>query len=681
VIGVPAPELGSRKARTLLKVLLVARGERVPFDRLCDVLWGDQPPANPMEQLQVLVSRLRTVLGRDRVERVDGGYRIVYDWLDVDELEQLTLDAAARMAAQNIASARAAAAAALRLVRGSPLAGDDGEWADRERLRIARLVTRARVIAAEWALAAGDASEAAALGQSALDDEPYDEVALRIVMRAHVAAQRPAAALAAYALTREMLVESLGVHPCPETESLHTAVLLGTVEPPEGSAADERSLVGRDEELAALSAQMRLVAGGPARLVQLSGEPGIGKSALVAAWARQVAELGTTVLVGRCHPLGRNLPLQPLFDALAHHLRQCGDDSALRILGPQHDQLTPFVSGNARHRSPVAATNASTLVGASAVQSTQLFAALAAAIERTGDRQGAALVLDDADAADDATLAWLQYALGHTPGLLMVTTHRPPVRTTCRRPPPSSGADRPHCGGEAGRADRRPGVRPQRRQPAVPDRARAHRCRGDAAIAARRCSTTCRRLGEAAAVVRTAAVLGMAVDVDLLATHTSAALAEVLDHPKLRGQQERGAGFVSCRTGARCARTGDGRTAGVHPPQVIQAADAPRRADGGRAHARLGGEVAAAASRSSAPWWLPNAMSLLADRLLRNRCNSSTTPSPGWSEQGCAWPTRITSAPTRTSAAIGPGAGAEGFELAGWIAYYRRDPSGPPSCR
>mgnify|MGYP003416453856 FL=1 len=109
VIGVPAPELGSRKARTLLKVLLVARGERVPFDRLCDVLWGDQPPANPMEQLQVLVSRLRTVLGRDRVERVDGGYRIVYDWLDVDELEQLTLDAAARMAAQNIASARARA--------------------------------------------------------------------------------------------------------------------------------------------------------------------------------------------------------------------------------------------------------------------------------------------------------------------------------------------------------------------------------------------------------------------------------------------------------------------------------------------------------------------------------------------------------------------------------------------
>lgn len=169
------------------------------------------------------------------------------------------------------------------------------------------------MIAAEGALATGDASEAAALGQSTLDDEPYDEVALRIVMRAHVAAQRPAAALTAYALAREMLVESLGVDPCPETEALHTAVLLGTVEPPEGSAADESSLlVGRDEELAALSAQMRLVTGGPSRLVQLSGEPGIGKSALVAAWARQVAELGTTVLVGPLPPTRAQPPATPL---------------------------------------------------------------------------------------------------------------------------------------------------------------------------------------------------------------------------------------------------------------------------------------------------------------------------------------------------------------------------------
>ena len=686
VIGVPAPELGSRKARTLLKVLLVARGERVPFDRLCDVLWGDQPPANPMEQLQVLVSRLRTVLGRDRVERVDGGYRIVYDWLDVDELEQLTLDAAARMAAQNIASARAAAAAALRLVRGSPLAGDDGEWADRERLRIARLVTRARVIAAEGALAAGDASEAAALGQSALDDEPYDEVALRIVMRAHVAAQRPAAALAAYALTREMLVESLGVHPCPETETLHTAVLLGTVEPPEGSAADERSLVGRDEELAALSAQMRLVAGGPARLVQLSGEPGIGKSALVAAWARQVAELGTTVLVGRCHPLGRNLPLQPLFDALAHHLRQCGDDNALRILGPQHDQLTPFVSSNARHRSPVAATNASTLVGASAVQSTQLFAALAAAIERTGDRQGAALVLDDAHDADDATLAWLQYALGHTQGLLMVTTHRPPVRTDLQAtatielgPIDRTAAARLVGADRAGQVFDRSGGNPlylielahTDAGAMPPSLLEGVRRRVDA-------------LGEAAAVVRTAAVLGMAVDVDLLATCTRRPLAEVLDHLEAaagaRVLAERGAGFVFVHELVRDALAQGvtaARRAFIHREassrlQTRTFAEPMEAAF----HARLGGEVAAAARalRSGAMVAAERYEPALADRLLTESLQLVDDPV-----------TRLERARVRMansdhigadediSRVIGPGAGAEAFELAGWIAYYRRD--------
>jgi DNA-binding SARP family transcriptional activator/tetratricopeptide (TPR) repeat protein len=686
VIGVPAPELGSRKARTLLKVLLVARGERVPFDNLCDVLWGDHLPANPMEQLQVLVSRLRTVLGRDRVERVDGGYRLRYDWLDVDELEQLTDDATARMAAQNIASARAAAAAALRLVRGSPLTGDEGEWADRERLRVERLVARARVIAAEGALAAGDAIEAAALGQSALDHEPYDELALRIVMRAHVAAQRPAAALTAYARTRELLVEALGVDPSPETEALHTAVLLGTVEPPEGSTAGESILVGRDRELATLDAQMRLVAGGPARLVRITGEPGIGNSALIAAWGRHVAELGTTVLVGRCHPLGRNLPLQPVFDALADHLRHCGDDDALRILGTQRDQLLPFVGGNARRRSPIAVPDAPTLVGAHAAQSTQLYASLVAAIERAGDRQGVALVLDDTHDADDATLAWLQYALGRAEGLVLVTTHRPPVRTdlqataTLELGPIDRAAASGLVGAErAGEVFDRSGGNPLYLLEL------AHAAAGEMPPSLlegvrRRVEA----LGEAAAVVRTAAVLGMDVDVDLLAACTQRPLAEVLDHLEAatgaRVLAERGAGFVFVHELVRDALAQGvtaARRAFIHREassrlQTRTFAEPMEAAF----HARLGGEVATAARalRDGATVAAERYELGLADRLLTESLQLVDDPS-----------TRLARARVRMADSdhagadediarvIGPGAGAEAYELAGWVAYYRRD--------
>ena len=42
--GVDKHALGSRKARTLIKVLAVARGQPVAVPRLIDCLWPDRPP-------------------------------------------------------------------------------------------------------------------------------------------------------------------------------------------------------------------------------------------------------------------------------------------------------------------------------------------------------------------------------------------------------------------------------------------------------------------------------------------------------------------------------------------------------------------------------------------------------------------------------------------------------------
>ncbi|MGH9150291.1 MAG: AfsR/SARP family transcriptional regulator, partial [Acidimicrobiales bacterium] len=89
VEGVADRDLGSRKARTLVKLLVLARGAPVRVDSIAEVLWGEALPAQPAEQVGVLVSRLRRVLGASRLPRTDAGYALRADWLDVDEVATL----------------------------------------------------------------------------------------------------------------------------------------------------------------------------------------------------------------------------------------------------------------------------------------------------------------------------------------------------------------------------------------------------------------------------------------------------------------------------------------------------------------------------------------------------------------------------------------------------------------
>src|SRR5215831_13229125 len=71
VDGIEPQALGSRKARLALQLIALAEGQVVPADVLIDALWDETPPARPDDRLAVLMSRLRSVLGRDRIEHRD----------------------------------------------------------------------------------------------------------------------------------------------------------------------------------------------------------------------------------------------------------------------------------------------------------------------------------------------------------------------------------------------------------------------------------------------------------------------------------------------------------------------------------------------------------------------------------------------------------------------------------
>jgi len=85
-------------------------------------------------------------------------------------------------------------------------------------------------------------------------------------------------------------------------------------------------LVGRERELELLD---RFLAGertppGPASVLLLAGEPGIGKTRLLQATALRAIARGWCVLVGGCQRRGGQEPYAPLLKALAHHLQAAG---------------------------------------------------------------------------------------------------------------------------------------------------------------------------------------------------------------------------------------------------------------------------------------------------------------------------------------------------------------------
>jgi DNA-binding winged helix-turn-helix (wHTH) protein len=79
--------------------------------------------------------------------------------------------------------------------------------------------------------------------------------------------------------------------------------------------------VGRTHELATLQAALAHAIEGRGQVVGIVGEPGIGKSRLLAEWRQQLPAPGVTYLEGRCLSYGSVAPYLPLLDLLR---AQCG---------------------------------------------------------------------------------------------------------------------------------------------------------------------------------------------------------------------------------------------------------------------------------------------------------------------------------------------------------------------
>ncbi|MDX8033347.1 BTAD domain-containing putative transcriptional regulator [Lentzea sp. BCCO 10_0856] len=282
--------LGGPKQRAVLARLLIARRRVVPVRVLVADLWED-PPDGALGTVQTFVGALRKALEPDRPPRTPStllvtegaGYALRAEDVDAWRFEEM------------LGGDLSVLDSALALWRGPAYAEfADEHWARAEidRLEELRLVALER--RAEAALALGRTAGVVADLRAHLAEHPWREKAWSLLALALYRDGRQGDALEAVRAARHALVENLGVDPGASLRALEADIL---AQSPRLMPSTAPSLVGRSAELAALEAAVPAAGLG---IALVTGEAGVGKTALAEAFREVVGGRGWTTVWARC---------------------------------------------------------------------------------------------------------------------------------------------------------------------------------------------------------------------------------------------------------------------------------------------------------------------------------------------------------------------------------------------
>ncbi len=281
------------KERAILSALALEAGTPVTSGRLCDVLWGDEPPETATKTLQWHVSRLRRSIGTDIVVTEPGGYSLGVAPEDVDAIrfERLLVHARDLLLHDDPAAAAQDLESALDLWSGAPLTdGADSDYRTGQDRRFAELHTLAHERLVEAELGLGHHESMIPRLHAMIAVEPYRDRPRELLMLALYRAGRQADALRSYADYRKLLVEELGIDPSEGVRELEERILRQDPQldhrppPPPSNLPRERDpIIGRSGDVGAV-----IDAIGPHTIVTLVGAGGMGKSRLALAVAHQI---------------------------------------------------------------------------------------------------------------------------------------------------------------------------------------------------------------------------------------------------------------------------------------------------------------------------------------------------------------------------------------------------------
>src|SRR5688572_585834 len=204
--GDDAVDLGSSGERAVLGLLALANGQSLSRAELVDALWGPEPPPTARNIIQTRIKRLRQALEPGRqsyspsgvLPTVGDGYALVTSTIDLDleRFRQLASDAATAQQDGDFHAAAALLATALELWRGDPLADVPTLATHLKVTTLAEQRRTALVRYGEALLATGAVGDATAALETAVADQPLDEAAVALLVRAYRAAGQRARAFA-----------------------------------------------------------------------------------------------------------------------------------------------------------------------------------------------------------------------------------------------------------------------------------------------------------------------------------------------------------------------------------------------------------------------------------------------------------------------------------------------------
>lgn len=220
-----------RIAQRLVRYLLATRGSAVSEDVLLETFWADVEDGKARQRLRVAVSCARAVLdvpgAESVIESAEHTLRLRLrdaDTVDAERFAQAAADALCHDGPET----RALLEQAVRLWTGEPLPQERySDWAAPWRDRLFDTYREVLARLATTCTDHGDHAAAAEAARKLVGQDPLDEDAHGLLIRAYARAGRRAHALRQYLDCRRALVDGLGIEPSRETTELQQRVLAG----------------------------------------------------------------------------------------------------------------------------------------------------------------------------------------------------------------------------------------------------------------------------------------------------------------------------------------------------------------------------------------------------------------------------------------------------------------------